>query len=176
MAPSKTFNIAGEHCAFAIFNDVKMKLEYQKAQKRLFLAGEGYFAGALAEAVYSSENYQFLSDMNAYLESNADYVRNYLRENVPGIRMANAGASFITFLDCSEIYEKILKDKEAHPEFYEGDYNIISHFFGNRAGICVNDGSWFGKGYEKFVRFNYGTSRELVVKAMELIKSAVDAL
>ncbi|MCI7807574.1 MAG: aminotransferase class I/II-fold pyridoxal phosphate-dependent enzyme [Spirochaetales bacterium] len=176
MAPSKTFNIAGEHCAFAIFNDVKMKLEYQKAQKRLFLAGEGYFAGALAEAVYSSENYQFLTDMNAYLESNADYVRNYLRENVPGIRMANAGASFITFLDCSEIYEKILKDKEAHPEFYEGDYNIISHFFGNRAGICVNDGSWFGKGYEKFVRFNYGTSRELVVKAMELIKSAVDAL
>ena len=39
--------------------------------------------------------------------------------------MANAGASFITFLDCSEIYEKILKDKESHPEFYEGDYNII---------------------------------------------------
>ncbi|MGN0906659.1 MAG: MalY/PatB family protein [Bullifex sp.] len=176
MAPSKTFNIAGEHCAFAFFDDMEMKARYQKAQKRLFLSGEGYFAGALAEAVYSKENYQFLSEMNAYLEANADYVRNYLKENVPGIRMANAGASFITFLDCSGIYDRVLKDKDAHPECYEGDYNIISHFFGSRAGICVNDGSWFGSGYEKFVRFNYGTSRQLVVKAMELIKKAVDAL
>ena len=78
----------------------------------------------------------------------------------------------------AKLKQKVISVKEIkfRPGTDEGDYNIISHFFGNRAGICVNDGSWFGKGYEKFVRFNYGTSRELVVKAMELIKSAVDAL
>ena len=53
---------------------------------------------------------------------------------------------------------------------------ILSHFLGHYANLCLNDGSWFGSGYEAFARFNYGTSREEVISALNAIKKAINAL
>ena len=176
MAPSKTFNIAGEHCAFAIFEDTEMLKRYKAAQKRLFLYAEGYFAGTLAEAVYSPENYQFLDDLDSYLEENVNVMETFFKTELPCVKMANAKASFITFLDFSDVWDKIVADSKKNPEFYDGEHYILSHFLGHYACICCNDGSWFGSGYEKFVRFNYGTSRECVLEALNKIKKAIESL
>ena len=176
MAPSKTFNVAGEHCAFAIFSDKEMLERYKAVQKRLFLGSEGYFAGTLAEAVYSPENYQFLDDLDKYLEDNAELMRNFFKAECPEVKMGNACASFIVFLDFSEVWPKILEDSKKHPEIYDNDHYILSHFLGHYANLCLNDGSWFGSGYEAFARFNYGTSREEVISALNAIKKAINAL
>ena len=176
MAPSKTFNVAGEHCAFAIFSDKEMLERYKAVQKRLFLGSEGYFAGTLAEAVYSPENYQFLDDLDKYLEDNAELMRNFFKAECPEVKMGNACASFIVFLDFSEVWPKILENSKKHPEIYDNDHYILSHFLGHYANLCLNDGSWFGSGYEAFARFNYGTSREEVISALNAIKKAINAL
>ena len=176
MAPSKTFNIAGEHCAFAIFEDEEMLERYKTIQKRLFLSAEGYFAGSLATAVYSPDNYQFLEDLDKYLEDNVNLIDSFLKTECPEVKMANAKASFITFLDFSELWPKIVEDSKKHPDYYDNDHYILSHFLGHYANLCCNDGSWFGSGYEKHVRFNYGTSRECVLNALNKIKKAIYSL
>ena len=53
---------------------------------------------------------------------------------------------------------------------------MLSRFFGVEASVAMNDGSWFGDQYYKFVRFNYGTSRDKVYNALLRIKKAVESL
>ncbi len=175
MAPSKTFNIAGEHCAFAHFSHKELKDAFEKQQKALFLTSPGYFIGAMARAAYndSADHYRELS---SYLEENVRFIKKYLAENIPDVKLSNAEASFVAFLDCTKLLDKVQQDAQKHPELYDGDNNLLSHFFGQRACICMNDGTWFGEDYKGFVRFNYGTSRKMIEKALECIKQAIDSL
>lgn len=175
MAPSKTFNIAGEHCAFAHFSHEKMKETFETQQKALFLTSPGYFIGAMAKAAYT-ESDEHNRELSTYLEENVHFINSYLEENLPELKLSNAEASFVAFLDCTKILDKVQKDAEKHPELYDEDRNLLSHFFGQRACICMNDGTWFGDEYKGFVRFNYGTSRKMVKEALECMKRAIESL
>ena len=70
MAPSKTFNIAGEHCAFAIFSSHEMKKKFEERQKALFLSFPGYYAGTMATAAYKY-GLSYNKELTKYLEENA---------------------------------------------------------------------------------------------------------
>ena len=177
MAPSKTFNVAGEHSAIAIFSDKKMEEVFKKRQSALWLTTPGYLIGELTEVAYK-DGLEYNKELCSYLEGNAEFIRNYLKENCPEIVFANGDASFVTFLDCSEIYDKIKAKVEANPSRYQGgkEGGILSRFFGVEAGVAMNDGTWFGDQYYNFVRFNYGTSRDMVKEGLERITKAVKAL
>ncbi len=177
MAPSKTFNVAGEHSAFAVFSDKDMEKKYQRKQKALFLTTPGYVIGDLSLEAYK-HGFEYNKELCKYLQDNATFIREYLRANCPEIKLVNGKASFVTFLDCSEVYQKIKAKVEQTPERYKGgkEGGVLSRFFGVEAGVAMNDGTWFGEQYYSFVRFNYGTSRELVKEAIENIVKAVKAL
>lgn len=105
-------------------------------------------------------------------------MREYLERECPEIRLVNAEASFVAFLDCSSVLERVKAREDADPERYQGGRSggVLSRFFGAEASVAMNDGSWFGEGYEGFVRFNYGTSRDRVMKALERMAGAVRSL
>ena len=44
------------------------------------------------------------------------------------------------------------------------------------AKVAMNDGAWFGKGGQGFVRFNFGCPRSMLEKSLGKIKNAVDQL
>ena len=177
MAPSKTFNVAGEHSGIAIFSDKGMEDAFKAFQKGLYVTEPGYLIGSLTETVYST-GLDYNLELCAYLKGNADAIRAHIEKNMPGIRMVDAKASFVTFLDCSGIYEKVVAEVDGHPERYPaapgGGY--LSRFFGSAASVCMNDGTWFGDQYKEFVRFNYGTSRKKVLEALDRMAKAVGRL
>ncbi len=177
MAPSKTFNVAGEHSAFAVFSNGDMKKRFTKKQSALCVSHPGYLIGELSEAAYRN-GIEYNKKLCAYLEENANTIRSYLKENCPELKLTNGNASFVTFIDCTEIYAKVRKKVESDPERYEGgdEGGILSRFFGVEAGVAMNDGTWFGDEYYGFVRFNYGTSRECILKALKRITDAVRSL
>ena len=177
MAPSKTFNVAGEHSGIAIFSDSDMKEAFIKRQKALWVTSPGFLIGELTLAAYK-EGLEYNLELCSYLKGNADFIRSYLKENCPEITLANGNASFITFLDCSAIYEKVEKKVLSEPERYKGGAGggVLSRFFGVDAVIAMNDGTWFGEQYKDFVRINFGTKREMVKAAMERICQAVKGL
>lgn len=176
-APSKTFNIAGEHCAFATFSDNEMEEKFRKAESALWLDEPGISAGELAYAAYSKGS-EYNKSLCRYLGETADAMRKYLEANCSGLKMVNGEASFVTFIDCSEYYQRIEAEVLGHPERYKGGKGggILSRFFGVAAGVAMNDGTWFGSDWYSFVRFNYGTSRDRVMKALERMVRAVKAL
>ena len=173
MAPSKTFNVAGEHSAFAVFSSMETKERFRRAQKSLWLTEPGYLIGELTETAYR-HGLEWNKALSEYLGENANLVSSFLEKNTD-IRMVNGNASFVTFLDCSKVFDDIKAYTEKNRErFYATGGGILSRFFGLEAGVAMNDGTWFGKEYEKFVRFNYGTKREMVEEALKRIKNALD--
>ena len=173
MAPSKTFNVAGEHSAFAVFSSMETKERFRRAQKSLWLTEPGYLIGELTETAYR-HGLEWNKALSEYLGENANLVSSFLEKNTD-IRMVNGNASFVTFLDCSKVFDDIKAYTEKNRERFDATGGgILSRFFGLEAGVAMNDGTWFGKEYEKFVRFNYGTKREMVEEALKRIKDALD--
>ena len=176
MAPSKTFNVAGEHSAIAIFSSGSTLKRFKHAQDALWVSEPGYLIGELTEAAYK-DGLEWNKDLCKYLGENAELITSFFAENDLWIKMVNGKASFVTFLDCTGVYDTIKKRVEETPEKYESTSGgVLSRFFGVEASVAMNDGSWFGDQYYKFVRFNYGTSRDKVYNALLRIKKAVESL
>ena len=176
-APSKTFNIAGEHCSFVHFSDDMMKNEFRAREEAMRLTEPSILIGDLTIAAYE-HGLEYNRELCAYLGKSMDAIKAWLQENCPEIKAANGNASFVTFLDLSEYYGRIEKEVLSNPEKYEGGQGggVLSRFFGVRASVAMNDGTWFGSDWKEFVRFNYGTSRERALAALSRIVDAVRSL
>jgi cystathionine beta-lyase len=46
-------------------------------------------------------------------------------------------------------------------------------FFEREAKVGLNDGAAFGKGYEDYVRLNFGTPRSILSEALERMADAI---
>ena len=65
--------------------------------------------------------------------------------------------TYLAWLDCNEL------DIAEKP----------SDFFLKYARVALNDGAWFGKGGENFVRLNFATSRAVLEEALSRMKAAI---
>lgn len=180
MAPSKTFNIAGEHYSVTVFEDDSLKKTFLKRLEQLFLTETSFFSTTVALAAYE-HGYQWLMDLLVYLQGNVELIDQYCNLYIPQIKLVKPKASFITFLDCKELLPLIEKDAQDNPELYDPKNSpsggLLSRFFGIRAQVALNDGTWFGgEAYRQFVRFNYGTQREAVESALKRMDQAVQFL
>ena len=127
----------------------------------------------MAEAAYR-DGLEYNRALCADLSRKAEKAASFIKENCPLLSFVPPHASFIAFIDCSAILDKVIEDRNMHPELYE-DYYLMSHFFGQRGGICMNDGTWFGgEDYKAYVRFNFGCGDDLLDKGLEGIKKAYD--
>jgi cystathionine beta-lyase len=155
MAPSKTFNIPGLQCSFAIIQNKELRKQYIKSKKGLvpWVNLMGMIAG---EAAYRDGD-DWLKQLMNYLQDNRDYLDNYVQEHLPGIEMALPEGTYLAWLDCRQA-------------LIEGNPH---KFFLERARVAMNDGEAFGKGGEGFVRLNFGCPRAMLVEALERMKTAL---
>ncbi|MFA7396660.1 MAG: cystathionine beta-lyase, partial [Sphaerochaetaceae bacterium] len=118
----------------------------------------------------------WLDQLRSYITTTASYLK---RELAP-LEFVLPEASFIGLIDCSSLYEDVQHDASLYPEVYDPrlgvEGGLLSRFFGQRANIAMNDGSWFGPQYDRFVRFNFGTSKENIEYAVTQLHAAVDYL
>lgn len=156
MAPSKTFNIAGLHLAFAIVPDPAMRKRLQPLQRSL-MGSPNVLATMAALAAYR-DGQPWLDDVLAYLQGNCDFLMQFLRERLPMIRMARPEATYLAWLDC-----------RAAPV---GD--CAWRFFLEKARVALNDGGTFGEGGQPFVRLNFGCPRSTLAEALERMRAAIE--
>lgn len=180
MAPSKTFNIAGEHFSVVVTRDEKIRETLKRRMTQLFSGETSFFSTTAAIAAYSY-GYPWLMELITYLEGNCNLIDQFCKERIPGMTFIRPEASFIGFIDCSGILPLVEKDAKSNPTLYDPTFSpaggVLSRFFGQRASVAVNDGTWFGgDSYRTFVRFNYGVRCENIKHAFERIERAVNAL
>ncbi|MFC2054426.1 MalY/PatB family protein [Chloroflexota bacterium] len=155
MAPSKTFNLPGLQCSFAIIQNRDLREKYKVARKGL-VPWVNLMGQVAAEAAYRDGG-DWLAQLLQYLEGIRDYLYDYVQDELPGLSMAEPQGTYLAWLDC--------RATRISGNPYE--------FFLEKAGVAFNDGIIFGRGGDGFVRINFGCPRSTLAEAMERMKVAL---
>jgi len=156
ISASKAFNVAGLVCAFAIIPDAKLRKKFSAVADGMSI--EVSTPGLVAAlAAYSGKADSWLRALRIYLTQNRDFIIDYVAQNMSGVRLTKPDATYLMWLDCSELKLKTTP--------YE--------FFLREAKVALSDGGKFGKGNEIFVRLNFGTSRKTIKQALGRMHSAL---
>ena len=178
IAPSKTFNIAGQHFSAVISSSPQMH-NLLASRMMVMRSSPDILASVAARAAYKG-GYEWLMALNQFLSDQMAWIEKTLTESATGLLFVPPEASFIGLIDCSAIYEQVVADSLKNRELYDVKKSpqggLLSRFFGQKAAIAMNDGSWFGTEWDHFVRFNFATSRGRVAEALASIMKAARAL
>ena len=144
MAPSKTFNIPGLGCAFAVISDKPLRRQFLRAMRGIVphVNALGYTA-TLAAYRDSRDWHLALLD---YLRENRDIVERSI-EAMPGLSMRHAEATYLAWIDTRQT----------------GMEGPVTTF--EEAGVGLSDGRPFGA--EGFVRLNFGCPRSVLEEALQ---------
>lgn len=156
MAPSKTYNIAGLQCSFAIIQNRELRKRYLQSRKGLVPWVNGF--GLLAAQVAYQQGQEWLDQLLVYLEANRDYLDEYVKKYLPGIKMGLPQATYMAWLDCRQT------------SLAENPYQACLE----RGRVAFNDGAKFGRGGEGFIRLNFGCPRALLREGLERLRQAMD--
>jgi cystathionine beta-lyase len=156
MAPSKTFNLPGLQCAFAIIPDPELRKQYRLSTKGL-VGWVNLMGLTAAEAAYAGGQ-EWLDQLLAYLEANRDFLFEFVKAELPALSMAKPEGTYLAWLDCREA------GIEGNP----------FKFFLEKARVALADGAMFGSGGEGFVRLNFGCPRATLQESLERMKEALN--
>ena len=151
MAPSKTFNIAGLDCAFAIIPNADMRKQY--SQLMFGLVGHVNIIGTQAATAAFKYGEPWRQKLIPYLQDNHQLILDRVK-NINGISMRPAEATYLAWINVADL-------KLDHPQKYFEEY-----------GVGMSAGSEFGD--NNYVRLNFGCQRSLLAEALDRIEKAVN--
>ena len=153
MAASKTWNIAGLSCAFAIIANPELRRDFQRVSAGM--TGDVNVLGMTATIAALEHGEPWRQKMLKYLRENAALTER--RINATGkLHMTPVEATYLAWIDARDL------GVENPQKFFE------------QHGVGMNDGADFGA--PGFVRLNFGCPREMLEEALERIEIAVTKL
>ena len=157
MAPSKTFNMAGLSTSMMIVQNQKLLRAYNRQMEATHLNQGNIFGTVAAEAAYSY-GAEWVDEMKDYLQTNINYVEDFITRYLPQIKMQKPEATYLLWLDMKSL------------EYTDAQ---LFDLFVNQAGIAINKGAMFGLGGGGYIRMNIAMPKQMVMEAMEKLKSAI---
>ena len=158
-ATTKTFNIAGSHSGNVIIEDPDLRARFGARMAALGISPNS-FGLFMATAAYSPEGAAWVDDLRAYLDGKRKVFDAGLNA-IPGIKSMDLQSTYLAWVDfadtgmsAAEFTKRVQSD----------------------AKIAANHGPTFGQGGDTFLRFNLGTSRAEVEKAVARLQAAFSDL
>lgn len=159
VAPSKTFNVPGLFCGFAIIPNKELRERYEAERSHLSMhvASMGLHA---ARAAFSGKCDPWLAELQEYLTANRNFMLEYVTRYMPDVRTTVPAATYLGWLDFTQT------DIEGSP--YE--------FFKDKARVALSEGKIFGNEGAGHIRLNFGTSRKTLEQGLERMRKALSSL
>ena len=149
-APSKTFNIPGLGCSFAVVADPALRKSFKQAMAGI-VPHVNLLGYAAAEAAYCFGE-PWRQALIEYLRGNRDLVLQAVA-NMAGLSVTPVEATYLAWIDTRE-------RGIGNPEM-----------FFEQAGVGLSDGAAFG--LPGFVRLNFGCPRSLLTEALQRMQRAL---
>jgi cystathionine beta-lyase len=162
IAPSKTFNVPGLFCGFAIISDRDLRERYKKTTERIAMHVSSLGLAA-AQVAFSGECDDWLAALRVYLTGNRDFLVEFIQGEFDGLRTTVPDATYLAWLDCNDL----VKSGRLTGTPYK--------FFLKQAKVALNEGKEFGLGGEGCVRLNFACPRAVLIEALEKMKAALEA-
>ncbi len=151
MSASKTFNLPGLNCAFAIIPNERLRGTFIKNRMEIIPNANALGYAACLAAYRNCEDWR--AELIDYLRGNRNIVQEFINEQIPRLSMDNVEATYLAWIDAREL-----------------GVSDPALFF-ERAGVGLSDGRHFQA--EGYVRLNFGCPREILLEALDRMKHAV---
>lgn len=159
-APSKTFNLAGLQVSNIFIPNPRIRSQFRHGVDACGYSQLNVMGLVACQAAYTYGE-EWLSEVKAYLKGNLDFVRVFLAENLPQIKLVEPEGTYLVWLDCSAL--------GLH-------YKELENLVVQKANLWLDGGAIFGRATEQFERINIACTRATLEKAMRQLKAAVDTL
>lgn len=156
-SPSKTFNLAGMMISNIFIPDKELRRRFQKELDAAGISQLGVMGLVACEAAYSKGE-EWYQAMHAYVADNIAFVRTYVADKLPGVRMTEHEGTYLVWLD----FRDTGLDADALDD-------LIIH----RAKLWLDSGKIFGESGRGFQRINAACPRSVLEEALERIRQAL---
>ena len=159
-APSKTFNLAGLQVSNLFVPGEAMRKALQAEIDRTGWSGLNNVGLAACKAAYR-EGDSWLDALKDYLRGNVAFLRDYLRERLPMLKLVEPEGTYLAWVDFSEMG---MTPEQLH--------DLVA----NRARLWLDDGNIFGREGEQFQRFVLACPRSTLKEGLDRLARAIGAL
>ena len=160
ISPIKSFNLAGVANSMIVIGDDDKRERCRNWFSRLEVNKNNVFATAAMLAAYR-DGESWLDQVTDYLAGNVDSLRDFLQQQVPGVKLVEPQGTYLVWLDFTALGL---------------DAKQLETFLVQEARIAGNPGHWFGREGAGFARINIACPRSVLLEALENLASAVERL
>ncbi len=159
-APNKTFNIAGLQNADAIIPNQKLYDAFKNVTTNCSIGNPNLFGMVAQEAAYAKGE-PWLEELLTYLKANLAYFEDYIRKNIPQLRVYPLEGTYLAWVDCTGLG---MNDEELHTWMLK------------EARLWLDDGVMFGLEGSMFMRINIACPRSMLKDGLERLDRAAKRL
>lgn len=156
-SPGKTFNQAGLQNANIFIADKKLRDMVNQEIEISGYSNLNVFGLIACETAYR-EGRDWYRELKDYLLENIDFVRQYVAEKLPRVKLVEPESTYLLWLDF-------------------GDYGLtqeeLDSIIINKAKLWLNSGTIFGSEGEGFQRVNIATTKDNLEYALNRIKESL---
>ena len=157
-APTKTFNLAGLQISNIFIENPKIRRRFKQEMTKGGYSQPNVMGIVACMAAYSKGR-KWLEELKIYLSENLDFIRTFLMNRLPQIKLIEPEGTYLVWLDFNELG---LNDKELE--------DLIIH----KAGLWLDEGIMFGAGGEGFQRINIAAPRIILEQALSQLERAIN--
>jgi len=157
-AASKTFNVAGLQTSNIIIPNKEIGQIFSDYMKKLHLIRPNIFGQVATEAAYTYGE-EWLEQLKEYLEENLNYLMQFIKDNIPAIKVIKPEGTYLIWMDCRELGMDTQELRKCMLE---------------NAKVAMDDGYLFGPGGDGFTRINIACPRATLVEALNRISHAIN--
>ena len=159
-APSKTFNLAGFQVSNIIIPNDKLRKKFRKQISAAGYSQVNALGLVACESAYRNGR-QWLDSLKEYLIENINFVRVYLEENIPSVKLIEPEGTYLIWLDFGELG---LENEE------------LEDLIINKSGLWLDSGAIFGEDGKGYQRINIACPIKFLHFALNDLKSGIDSL
>ena len=150
---SKTFNLAGLQFSINFIRNPELKRKFHDERVKTGYDEPSLLGFVATQAAYKNGE-PWLRALKKHLKENLDFLRTFLAERLPKVRLIEPEGTYLIWLDFS-----------AYGYLDDELDNIIV----NKAKVWLDRGTMFGKEGDNYQRINIATPRPVLEEALERI-------
>lgn len=156
-APSKTFNMAGLQISNIFIPNKTLRIAFRQEYDASGYSQLNSLGLVACQSAYSKGE-AWLNELKVYLKENLDYVRNFINEKLPEIKLVEPEGTYLIWLDCSGLGLS---------------YKELESLIIDKAKLWLDGGIIFGKETALFERINIACPRSLLKQALYNLEQAI---
>lgn len=160
LSPAKTFNIAAVTDAIVVIPDEQYRQQYKQFTSKYFLNRINALSAVAMQSAYLN-GAPWLDQLLGYLQSNLDFLRDYLSERIPQVQLIEPEGTFLVWLDFTQL------GLEA---------KALEVFVAQKARLALNPGYWFGRQGAGYARMTIACPKSMLAEGLSRLEQAIHEL